>query len=151
MVKVEQSGFQFDHCLTYTRTDKIENWFLPFEDLEKIALMNDIYQTGPIFFSMKEVEGERNYREFKYYLPINEKIEIETEQDLFGYESVKVDHALKVRDIDNTNLQEMQESITNYAKEQNFEMEQELYCIFLDVYNDVIFDFYAPLRNEVNK
>ncbi|MHC5408673.1 hypothetical protein ACYRE2_07145 [Listeria seeligeri] len=60
-MKVEQAGFQFDHCLTYKRTDKIENWFLPFEDLEKIALMNDIYQTGPIFFSMKEVDGERNF------------------------------------------------------------------------------------------
>ncbi|MBC1710555.1 DUF5085 family protein [Listeria welshimeri] len=150
-MKVEQSGFQFDYCLTYKRTEKTENWFLPFEDLEKIAIINDIYQTGPIFFSIKEVPGENQYREFKYYLPINEQVEIETDQDLFGCESIKVEFALKTRNIANVNLQCMQEEIIKYAKENQFEIESELYCIFLDVYNDVIFDFYAPLRNEVQK
>ncbi|EAG9475561.1 hypothetical protein DYX98_14585 [Listeria monocytogenes] len=148
-MKVEQGGFQFDYCLTYKRTEKIDNWFLPFEDLEKIAIINDIYQTGPIFFSIKEVAGEKQYREFKYYLPINEQVEVETEQDLFGCESVKVEYALKTRDIGNVNLQDMQEEMLNYANENQLETESELYCVFLDVYNDIVFDFYAPLRNEV--
>ncbi|EAE1982208.1 hypothetical protein GU54_14020, partial [Listeria monocytogenes] len=93
--------------------------------------------------------GEKQYREFKYYLPINEQVEVETEQDLFGCESVKVEYALKTRDIGNVNLQDMQEEMLNYANENQLEIESELYCVFLDVYNDIIFDFYAPLRNEV--
>ncbi|MBC1471096.1 hypothetical protein HB981_00680 [Listeria seeligeri] len=142
--EIEEEGFQFDHCLTYRTQHTLESWYFPIEDLQKITIDNNIQQTGPIFFLIKKPFKKKKYYEFKYYVPINQKEELAS--DLFGYESIKVERALKTRDTEDVDLQYMQKRMKKYTKETRWKINQnELFGFIINNSNEVGFDFYVPL------
>ncbi|WP_270996055.1 hypothetical protein [Listeria seeligeri] len=142
--EIEEEGFQFEHCLTYRTQHTLESWYFPIEDLQKITIDNNIQQTGPIFFLIKKPFKKKKYYEFKYYVPINQKEELAS--DLFGYESIKVERALKTRDIEDVDLQYMQKRMKKYTKEMRWKINQnEVFGFIINNSDEVGFDFYVPL------
>ncbi|WP_221637190.1 hypothetical protein [Listeria seeligeri] len=142
--EIEEEGFQFDHCLTYRTQHTLESWYFPIEDLQKITIDNNIQQTGPIFFLIRKPFKKKKYYEFKYYVPINQKEELAS--DLFGYESIKVERALKTRDTEDVDLQYMQKRMKKYTKEMRWKINQnELFGFIINNSDEVGFDFYVPL------
>ncbi|WP_239457706.1 hypothetical protein [Listeria seeligeri] len=142
--EIEEEGFQFEHCLTYRTQHTLESWYFPIEDLQKITIDNNIQQTGPIFFLIKKPFKKKKYYEFKYYVPINQKDELAS--DLFGYESIKVERALKTRDTEDVDLQYMQKRMKKYTKEMRWKINQnELFGFIINNSDEVGFDFYVPL------
>ncbi|MEE9753786.1 hypothetical protein VL763_08800 [Listeria seeligeri] len=142
--EIEEEGFQFEHCLTYRTQHTLESWYFPIEDLQKITIDNNIQQTGPIFFLIKKPFKKKKYYEFKYYVPINQKEELAS--DLFGYESIKVERALKTRDTEDVDLQYMQKRMKKYTKEMRWKINQnELFGFIINNSDEVGFDFYVPL------
>ncbi|WP_260443020.1 hypothetical protein [Listeria immobilis] len=148
--KIEEEGLYFEHCLTYQTRSKLDYWHFPLEDLEEIVIKNNINQTGPVFFFIKKPFKKKTYYEFKYYLPTNQKVELNN--DLFGYESIEVADALKTRDTNNVDLKYMRKRMKHYARERKWKIKvDELYGVILNNSDEVIFDFYIPLIKTINQ
>ncbi|CAM2363612.1 hypothetical protein LISE100100_13250 [Listeria seeligeri] len=77
-------------------------------------------------------------------MPINQKEELAS--DLFGYESIKVERALKTRDTEDVDLQYMQKRMKKYTKEMRWKINQnEVFGFIINNSDEVGFDFYVPL------
>lgn len=65
--------------------------------MEDFTLIKDIYQNGPIFFSVAPEENEDKFGNFTYYLPINERAKLEEDSNFSFLDKLYIEEALVLR------------------------------------------------------
>ena len=138
----------FDHVLTYQirqlRTDWQEGILLT----EDFTLIKDIYQNGPVFFSVEPEMDEKEFSNFTYYLPINEIVMVEDDPHFDYLPQLHLEEALVLRQADHTiNFRNAYEKVKQHAKDNGIELEEAFYCVLLEVYGEYIIDLYVPIKN----
>lgn len=143
----EKRSLQFENVLTYEVRQLRTEWQEGIMILEDFTLPNEIYQNGPVFFSVAPEEGEKKYGSFTYYLPINEEVEV-AEDPNFGFEHhFKMGEAIALRQADQeVNFHKAYDKVKQYAKENNIPIMDTYYVLLLEVYGEYIIDLYVPLK-----
>jgi len=146
-MQIETRTLQFDHLLVHETKQLKTDWQSGVFMMEEVPLALDIYKNGPIFFSVRPEENEKNFGHFTYYLPLNEAVTLEDETYFKYQETFQVEKALVLRQADQAvNFQAAHEKIKKYAIEQGIKLEETFYCVLIEVYDDVIIDLYVPIK-----
>src|SRR5690625_1234373 len=123
-MNIEKRSLIFDHLLVYEtkqlRTDWQDGVFI----MEEVPLALDIYKNGPVFFSVKSEENEKEFGHFTYYLPLNEAITLEDETHFRYLENIKIADALVLRQADQeVDFHTAYEKLLKYATQENIALE----------------------------
>lgn len=145
-MKFEKKSLIFDYVITYQTRQLRTDWQEGILLMEDFTLTKNIYQNGPIFFSVESELNERHFGRFTYYLPINEEV-ILGENPHYGFlKQFRLKDALVLRQADQeVDFHVAYEKLKQYAKEQKISLENKFYCVLLNVYGDYIIDLYVPV------
>lgn len=147
-MKYEIRSLTFDHVLTYQTRQLRTEWQEGILLMEDFTLIKDIYQNGPVFFSVEPGEDEGGYGNFTYYLPINEAIEVEEDPHFAYLPQLHIEEALTLRQADQTiDFHAAYEKVQQHAKDIGIALDETFYCVLLEVYGEYIIDLYVPLKN----
>ncbi|OIK13882.1 DUF5085 family protein [Bacillus sp. MUM 13] len=138
----------FDHVLTYkTRLPKDE-WGDGILYLEDFMLNIEVYQSGPVFFSFQPEKSDSQEGEFTYYLPINNSVELNEQEEVQFFDQFAIESALVLRQAnDEEDFQAAYKKIQEYAITNNIQLEDTYYCVLLDVYGEYMIDLYVPIKD----
>lgn len=137
----------FDHIITYCDNLSRKDWLTGILLLENMSLVKDIYQNGPIIFSLDSKDKDNETVEFTYYMPINEAVVFDDESYYAYLPKLHIQNALTLRqDYREANFQKAYKRLTNYAKHQEISLGEKLYCVLLESYGEYIIDLYVPIK-----
>ncbi|PAE16576.1 hypothetical protein CHH91_07900 [Virgibacillus sp. 7505] len=146
-MNVETKELYFSNVLIYENIMLREDWQEGVVILENFTLSEDIYRNGPVFFSVKSVDNEPKFGQFKYYLPINERAEFEKHPNFRFVPEYEVGKALVLRQAsEEIDFQTAYSKVKDYANSKGIELEDIYYCFLLEVYEDIIIDVYVPIK-----
>ncbi|WP_054950397.1 DUF5085 family protein [Numidum massiliense] len=146
-MKIEQRPLIFDNVIVYETRQLKKDWQEGIFILEDFPLTRDIYQNGPVFFSVSPEDGKAEFVHFTYYLPINVPISLSDETHFRFEEQFRIDDALVLRQADEAvDFYDAYDRVKQYASEQQIELEDTYYCVLLKVFDDIIIDLYVPIR-----
>ncbi|WP_314067552.1 hypothetical protein [uncultured Vagococcus sp.] len=148
MMKINRQPFVMENLLSIKAVAKEETWFNGIIELKSYMLDEGLYQTGPVFFSVEEVEGEPTLKSFEYYLPISWEIGLE-EAEISFVSSLELKDALVLRQADSAGeFTEAIEKIKKYAELEKIELEKKAYCVCTEVYEEFIIDIFMEIKGE---
>ena len=115
--------------------------------MEDFTLIKDIYQNGPIFFSVAPEENEDKFGNFTYYLPINERVKLEEDPNFSFLDKLYIEEALVLRQADQeVDFHAAYRKVKDHAHHHNISLENTFYCVLLEVYDEYIIDLYVPVK-----
>ncbi|WP_205963999.1 DUF5085 family protein [Psychrobacillus sp. BL-248-WT-3] len=143
---IELCSLLFDNVLSFQVKDKKENWQEGIFELENFTLNNEVYKNGPIFFSYKEYDNDAETGLFNYYLPISTAVVLNEDAHFSFIEHLEVEKALLLRQAEQeVDFTAAYDKVKSYAIENDIELEDNYYCVLLDVYGEFIIDLYVPV------
>lgn len=146
---IELCSLVFDNVLSFQVKDKKENWQEGISLLENFTLNNEVYKNGPIFFSYKEDSNDRENGLFNYYLPISTAVVLHEDTNFSFIEHLEVERALLLRQAEQeVDFTAAYDKVKSYALENEMELEDNYYCVLLDVYGEYIIDLYVPVKGQ---
>ncbi|MEI3613010.1 DUF5085 family protein [Pseudogracilibacillus sp. SO30301A] len=146
-MKFEIRSLSFDNLLIYETRQLREDWQEGILLMEDFTLIKDIYQNGPIFFSVTPEENEDKFGRFTYYLPINEKVKVEEDPNFSFLDKLFIEEALGLRQADQeVDFHAAYKKIKDYAHHHNISLENTFYCVLLEIYGEYIIDLFVPVK-----
>ncbi|SDC84634.1 protein of unknown function [Terribacillus halophilus] len=144
---IETKELYFSNVLIYKNIMLKEDWQDGVVVMENFTLSEDIYRNGPVFFSVKSVDNEPKFGQFEYFLPINERVELEKHPNFRFEPEYEVGEALVLRQAsEEIDFQTAYSKVKDYADSEGIELEDTYYCFLLEVYEDIIIDVYVPIK-----
>ncbi|MFA8440154.1 hypothetical protein [Pueribacillus sp. YX66] len=144
---IELRSLQFDNLLVHETKQLRENWQEGIFIMEDFTLNEDVYQNGPIFFSVAPELNEPKFGHFTYYLPINTTVGLSDETYFYFLDRFDIEKAFALRQADQeADFYAAHKKIKDYANDQQVELEEMFYCFLLEVYGEIIIDLYVPLK-----
>lgn len=115
-----------------------------FDKMRSIEYEQNVYRIAPLFYKISEKDRHKDVRDIVFYMPISE---IPSDFPYDTVELFKIDNCIEMRQADlEPNLTTVRQKITEYAKEQyDAELSSDMYCIYVDLYNEVLIDVYIPM------
>lgn len=137
----------FDNLLLYETRQLRAEWQEGIFRMEDFTLTKDIYQNGPILFSVAPEKNEKKFGNFTYYLPINEEVELEEHPNFRFLNQLKIDKAIVLRQADQQiDFHAAYKKVQEYAKKKKITITDTFYCVLLEVYGEYIIDLYVPIE-----
>lgn len=146
-MKIEERSLIFDNVIVYETQQLKAEWQEGIFIMEDFPLTQEIYQNGPVFFSVAPVENEPKFGHFMYYLPISAPAHLSDETDFRFEETFRIDKALVLRQADQAaDFYAAYERVKDYASEHRIDLADTYYCVLLEVYDDILIDLYVPIQ-----
>ncbi|NCG67879.1 hypothetical protein GWJ21_07915 [Bacillus coagulans] len=150
-MKIEKRPLLFDNVLVYETTQLKEDWTESYLMMEGLPLLENVYQNGPVFFSVAPVEGEEKFGHFTFYLPINLPVQTNNEKPVHFQERFELNNALCLRQADEElDFYAAYEKVKKYAEKENIKLKDIYYIVLLEVFDDVLIDLYVPIEEELS-
>ena|SRR5690625_1328083 len=145
----EMRPLSFDNLLLYETRQLREDWQEGILLMEDITLVKNIYQNGPIFFSVAPEKHEDKFGHFIYYLPINEEVKLADDDEYFTFlNHLHIEKALVLRQADQeVDFHAAYKKLQEHARSQDIVLEDTFYCVLLEVYGEYIIDLYVPMKD----
>lgn len=147
-MRYEIRSLTFDHVLTYQTRQLRKEWQEGILFMEDFELIKDIYQNGPVFFSVEPEQDEEGFGNFTYYLPMNEAVVVEEDPHFAYLPQLHIEEAVVLRQAEQTiDFHAAYDKVKQYAKDSGIDLEETFYCVLLEVYGEYIIDLYVPVKN----
>ncbi|WP_086314730.1 hypothetical protein A5821_002343 [Enterococcus sp. 7F3_DIV0205] len=147
-MKIEQRPLYMKNLINFSREILPKEWETGLNTLQVLELNEGLYQSGPLFFSIKDIQDHEE-KSFTFYMPINWATEIPPELDSLTFtEELSIRNAVMLRQADNEdNFLAAREKIEQYAKENQITLEDTSYVICTDVFGEYVLDIYIPIKD----
>lgn len=143
---IKTEPFVMKKLLCYSAIYKLENWEDGFDTLLKIGMKEGLYRNGPLFFSMKEVSGEPEYREFSFYMPVNLEVEFEKNTGIVFVKEIVEEMCLSTRLVDDElQFSDVFKYMFEIAIESEYKLKEYSYCICHELYGEYVLDVFVPI------
>lgn len=145
-MQIKRKKIEFHNVISIKSILENEDWFFLAEDLRKYIVEGGLYQTGPVFYQIKDVE-ESNKKEYTIFMPINALVNVKKESNIKFYPEFKIEDALVLRHADITEgIEPSYALIEDCATKNNINIDNSYYNIFLNVYGEGMIDIVAPIK-----
>lgn len=145
-MQIKRKRIEFHNVISIKSILEDEDWFFLAEDLRKYIVEGGLYQTGPIFYQIKDVE-DGSKKEYTIFMPINALVNVKKESNMNFYPEFIIEEALVLRHGDITeNIEPSYALIEDCATKNNINIDNNYYNIFLSVYGEGMIDIVAPIK-----
>ena len=79
-MQIKRKRIEFHNVISIKSILEDEDWFFLAEDLRKYIVEGGLYQTGPIFYQIKDVE-DGSKKEYTIFMPINALVNVKKESN----------------------------------------------------------------------
>lgn len=144
-MRIRRSPIIFHNVISTKATCSNQEWPQVARDLRNVVLKNGLYGTGPVMYEVELAEDQENL-DYTFYIPINEKIELNTNDKYYFTEKLEFEDGLVVRHADMEEpLESSYDIIKMTAEAMKLKLRDNFLNIHLDVYGGSIIDIYAPI------
>lgn len=150
-MKIKRSPLIFHNVLCIKVTCKINEWGNYAREFRNSIIENGIYATGPVIYTIENIDKEDNSATFSIYIPVNTDIVLEPNNKYTFIKELKFEDGLTLRhadlddDIETVTYDTLRAAAGNY----NLKLVEPFYNIYLDVFGDGIIDVYAPIEKNM--
>ncbi|WP_314067548.1 DUF5085 family protein [uncultured Vagococcus sp.] len=146
---IERTSLEMVNIVRVSDLLKIDEWERGITFLKESELNIDTYQNGPLFFSIEEVDGEKEYGNFDFYMPVNQVIEILDNDDVAFVSNILVEDAFSLRFVGGDfDFKSRYQEIKLVAEENDLKVKKIAYFVLTEVYHgEYIFDIFVPIIN----
>ncbi|KRN87409.1 DUF5085 family protein [Carnobacterium maltaromaticum] len=147
-MKPIESAFVMNNLIKYEAEMLKKDWQKGFDRLNRITFDNGLYQNGPLFFSINDDESS-DTANFVFYLPVCWKAELE-ENPTFSYQKkVAFEDTLSIRQAESlAGFPEAIQLLKETAEKEQVEISNDYYCVFTEVYGEMMIDVHVPILEE---
>ncbi|CAM3958546.1 DUF5085 family protein [Mesobacillus thioparans] len=148
-MRIKRCPIIFNNVISTKSICKENEWPSIAKELRNAVIMNGLYGTGPIIYQVKKVTDTIGEAEYTFYLPVNEPIQMSEDDKYTYYDTFRIEDGLTFRHADlDENIEDAYELLRMAAKDNQLELTDPFYNIYLDVYGEGIIDIYAPIKKE---
>lgn len=148
-MRIKRCPVEFNNVISTKARCRFNEWPMVAKELRNAVILNGLYGTGPIIYQVKGIEESRGEAEYTFYLPVNEQIDMPENDKYTFYERWRLEDGLTFRHADlDEDIEVAYDFLRMAAKDNQLELEEPYYHIYLDVYGEGIIDIYAPIVKE---
>ncbi|MBP2099103.1 DUF5085 family protein [Enterococcus rivorum] len=149
-MKIEKRPLYMKNLISFTKEIHPSDWEKGLTTLEVLELEDGLYQTGPLFFSIKDVPDNEE-KAFTFYMPINWTTEFPPELTTVAFiDELSIDEAVLLRQADNEdNFLSARKLIDKYAEEEQLILDEETFVVCIEAYGEYILDIYVPIKDVI--
>ncbi len=148
-MKIKRGPLVFHNVISAQITCGVKEWMQHAQEFRNAILTNGLYGTGPVFYQVSPIEGNEREAQFSFYLPVNQKVEMEVNDTFSFIEEWRMDDGLMLRHADlDEDLDDTYTILHTCAHNYELQLEEPFYHIYLDVYGEGIVDVFAPIVAE---
>lgn len=150
-MRIKRKALIFNKMITDLISCKYDEIDASIDGMRSAIIMNGFYSTGPVVYRILEANKENDNIMVEIKIPINASVEME-ENDEFSFDKQwGFEDGLFLRHADmEEDVTESYEELKRYSRENNIELIEPFYNIYLEVYGGAIIDIYAPIVKEVS-
>jgi hypothetical protein len=151
-MNIKRQPIVFHNLLCISDSCKQEDWGLIALTLNKYAIVNGLYATGPTVFTYAQSDDTDELYDFTVYLPVNASFEPD-EEDVTFISELKFEDVLSLRipDLEDTVIQETYLLLEACAEELNCKIVRPFYHVGLNVYDDQMMDVFVAIEDNDGK
>ncbi|NMM62860.1 DUF5085 family protein [Clostridium sp. P21] len=150
-MKIKRNPLIFHNVLSIKVICKTNEWVNHARELRNSIIKNGLYVTGPVIYTVEDVDKENNTAKVGIYVPINTEIDLEPNNKYVFIEEMKFEDGLILRhadlddDIETVTYDTLRAAAGNY----NLKLVEPFYNIYLDVFGGGVIDVYAPIEKSM--
>ncbi|WP_226642930.1 DUF5085 family protein [Mesobacillus subterraneus] len=146
-MRIKRCPIVFNNVISTKSICKENEWPSIAKELRNAVILNGLYGTGPIIYQVEKVNDTIEEAEYTFYLPVNEPIQMSENDKYTFYETFRIEDGLTFRHADlDENIEDAYELLRMAAKDNQLELTDPFYNIYLDVYGEGIIDIFAPIK-----
>ncbi|MEZ0119552.1 DUF5085 family protein [Heyndrickxia faecalis] len=143
---VHESSLVIQNVICVEEVISHDEWYVPVLSLRANLVNEEIYYTSPVIFTIEEMENEPSFGKYTYYLGINGQVEIPENAFYKQLDYLEITPAIYVRCPEVEEIEDAYMLLEGYAARNGLEIEKPFYHVCLDVFDDVMMDIYAKVK-----
>lgn len=147
-MKIKRNPLVFHNIMSTKTVCRKDGWVDYARDFRNAIVQNGYYATGPVIYTVEEVEKENDMCRIGIYIPIDRELEMIPNDKYQFTKEMKFKDGLTLRhaDPDEDIETETYDVLRSAAENYNIRLKEPFYNIYLEVYGEAIIDVYAPIE-----
>ena len=145
-MRIRRASLIFENVLSKNGKCVYKELDKQFIELRNSVIKNDLYQTGAIFYKVNINGNIEDEIEYEVYIPINKRLRINNNTEYKFYEKFFIEDGLTLRHEGfEESIDETKTSLLECAKENDLELENDFFYIYVDVFGESIIDVFVAI------
>ena len=146
-MKIRRTSLFFNNIISCKSVVNINKWYEELVSFRNSIIKSNIFQTGPFFYKINNLNLENQKAEFTFYMPIDKAVSIKdnTKYTYIKNFIIKDGLTIRIEDLENE-LEDSYEVLKECAQSNGLNLQGEFYNIYTDIYGEPVVDVYAPIE-----
>lgn len=148
-MNVRRTSLFFNNVISCKSVISLNKWYEELSKFRNSIIKTNIFQSGPFFYKVNNLDLENQRAEFIFYMPIDRGVSIKDSDKYTYIENFIIKDGLTIRidDVENQ-LEDAYEVLRKCADSNGLNLKDEFYNIYIDIYGEPVIDIYAPIKEE---